>query len=183
MSESQAITPGPRVAIVGSRRYDTLDAVDDFLWKLKQKHPRAVVVSGAASGVDKHAARVAWGMNLAVEEFPADWDRHGRRAGFIRNVAMLDTVDHVVAFWDQFSRGTAHSINVAADTGKLRAVFGIGGKRLSLDFAAERAAAIQQVGVMVGQMRPKSEPLPVQYTKPLATYSDDEFRTKKPPRL
>lgn len=179
MSDPQATTPGPRVAIVGSRRYDSLDAIDAFLWKLKQKHPRAVVVSGAASGVDRHAARVAWGMNLDVQEFPADWERHGRRAGFIRNVAMLDTVEHVVAFWDQFSRGTAHSINVAADTGKLRAVFGIGGVRLSLDFATRRASEIQRVGVMVGQMREKSVPAA------FPTPHDDanEFRTKAPPRL
>jgi hypothetical protein len=183
MSDPQSTAPGPRVAIVGSRRYAAMDAVTRFIEGLKRKHPRAVVVSGAAAGVDRHAARVAWGNMLAVEEFPADWDRHGRRAGFLRNVAMIDTVDYVVAFWDHFSRGTAHSICIAHEQGKLAAVFGDNGQRLGIDFAVERAQSIQQVGVMVGKMRPKSHGDPVaEMTGSAATDPTRTFRTKEPPR-
>lgn len=183
MSEAKSTAPGPRVAIVGSRRYAAPEAVTRFVEGLKRKHPRAVVVSGAAAGVDRHAARIAWGNCLAVEEFPADWERHGRRAGFLRNVAMIDTVDYVVAFWDHFSRGTAHSICVANEQGKLAAVYGDQGQRLALDFATERARSIQQVGVMVGQMRPKMQHDPVrEMIGPAATDPTQTFRTKSPPR-
>lgn len=58
------------------------------------------IISGAARGADQMAidwAVINW---CRFEEYPADWNQHGRRAGPIRNQKMLDEgkPDLVIAF-------------------------------------------------------------------------------------
>lgn len=58
------------------------------------------VISGGATGADSAAidwAVVNW---CTFDEYKADWDRYGKRAGFIRNQQMLDEgkPDIVMAF-------------------------------------------------------------------------------------
>jgi hypothetical protein len=59
--------------------------------------------------------------NVPVTEMPADWNKHGKRAGFIRNIEMLDMLnpveDIVIAFWDGESRGTMHTVDNARERG------------------------------------------------------------------
>lgn len=66
------------------------------------------IVSGAARGVDSVA--IDWAKVNMVEclQFPADWEKHGKSAGAIRNKQMLDEgkPDLVVAF--PGGRGTAN---------------------------------------------------------------------------
>ena len=86
-----------RVLVCGGRDYadwGTLDSVLDLV------NP-AVVIHGAARGADSLAGRWAREMHGVTEEaFPADWDKHGKSAGPIRNQRMLDDgkPDMVVAF-------------------------------------------------------------------------------------
>jgi hypothetical protein len=69
-------------------------------------------------GADHLAGEWADRRNIDHEQHPADWERHGKAAGFIRNQAMIDTKpDVVVAFWDGKSRGTAHTIDRATRAG------------------------------------------------------------------
>lgn len=44
--------------------------------------------------------------------------KYGKRAGFIRNYAMVGAADAVVAVWDGISLGTKHSIGFARSCGK-----------------------------------------------------------------
>jgi hypothetical protein len=55
--------------------------------------------------------------------FPADWDKHGKAAGFLRNTTIIENADWVVAFWDGTSRGTSDSIKKAHAAGKPISVF------------------------------------------------------------
>lgn len=59
-----------------------------------------VVVHGAARGADRITGRLARKMGFRVEEYPAEWDRFGKRAGYLRNLQMasLPGVAHVIAF-------------------------------------------------------------------------------------
>lgn len=50
---------------------------------------------------------------LPYKEFPADWEAHGKRAGFIRNQQIVNYADRVVAFWDGESKGTKSTIDMA----------------------------------------------------------------------
>ena len=75
------------------------------------------IISGMARGADTIAYKLAKANGFTVLEFPADWNTFGRRAGFVRNITMLENADHVVAFWDAKSRGTEHTIIEARKRG------------------------------------------------------------------
>lgn len=104
-----------KVAIVGSRDFSDLALVREYISGL---HPYDQVVSGGARGVDLYAEQCAIFFGLDVVSFPADWEKHGKSAGFIRNKQIVDYADRIVAFWDGKSRGTAHTIDLARKAGK-----------------------------------------------------------------
>ena len=58
------------------------------------------IISGMASGADTFAVEWAARFGFPLRAFPAEWDKHGRSAGPIRNQRMLDEgkPDLVVAF-------------------------------------------------------------------------------------
>ena len=76
-----------------------------------------VVLSGAARGADTHGELWAQSKGIPVEHYPAEWGKHGKAAGFIRNAEMVSKAEAVVAIWDGVSRGTAHSIKLATEAG------------------------------------------------------------------
>jgi len=76
------------------------------------------IVSGMARGADALAVRFANEHNVMLYEFPADWDRYGKRAGFLRNEEMGRFADGLLAFWDGESRGTKHMIDFMKSLGK-----------------------------------------------------------------
>ncbi len=69
------------------------------------------IVSGGAQGVDFLAELYAKKKSLKFTEFKADWDKLGKRAGFVRNTQMADYADRLIAIWDGKSRGTLHMID------------------------------------------------------------------------
>lgn len=79
----------------------------------------SVVIHGCASGADMLAVLWAVQMGIPVVAFPADWDKHGRAAGPIRNKQMLDDgkPDIVIAF--PGGRGTENMISQAEAAGVL----------------------------------------------------------------
>lgn len=76
------------------------------------------VVSGGANGVDTLGEVWAEEHDIPFKRFPADWDSHGRAAGFIRNEKMGDYADALLAIWDGNSRGTEHMIKYMKSLGK-----------------------------------------------------------------
>lgn len=75
------------------------------------------VVSGMARGVDTLGEEWARKHNIPIKQFPANWDKYGRRAGPIRNEQMGDYANALIAVWDGKSRGTKHMINYATKKG------------------------------------------------------------------
>lgn len=71
------------------------------------------VVSGTARGVDSLGETYAVRNKLPIAKFPADWDRFGKRAGFLRNADMALYADALIAVWDGKSKGTKHMIDCA----------------------------------------------------------------------
>ena len=82
-----------------------------------------VIVSGGAKGVDTWAVDAARTRGMEAVIFPADWDTHGKSAGFRRNVDIVKHADRVVAFHANGSKGTQHTIGLAKAAGKLETVF------------------------------------------------------------
>ena len=104
----------------GGRTYDNyatvLAELDALLFVTNIYKERFTVIHGDAPGADTLAGRWAHQRAVQVEAFPADWDRHGKAAGPIRNRQMLDTnPDLVVAF--PGGRGTADTVTEARRRG------------------------------------------------------------------
>lgn len=88
-----------RVLVCGGRHYKNQDKVFDTLDAVLKKHGAITIVNGGATGADTLSSRWAQYRNQKLEEYPADWNRLKRAAGFIRNQQMLDTgIDGAVAF-------------------------------------------------------------------------------------
>lgn len=75
------------------------------------------VVSGGAKGVDTLAVLYAQKHDKHLALFMADWDRHGRKAGPIRNGQMAEYADALIAIWDGKSKGTKNMIDQATAKG------------------------------------------------------------------
>lgn len=75
------------------------------------------VVSGKASGVDTLGENWAKNNKLPVHEYPADWDKYGKKAGYIRNALMAKNAEALIALWDGKSAGTKNMIDEASKLG------------------------------------------------------------------
>jgi hypothetical protein len=70
------------------------------------------IVSGRATGIDKLGEFYANKHNIPIKMFPAEWDRYGISAGYIRNKQMAEYADASIIIWDGISKGTKHMINL-----------------------------------------------------------------------
>lgn len=111
-----------RVIVTGSRDWRDSATVFLALNDLLHEHDdRLVLVHGAcltgADGIADWWAKDAvekFGHDVTVERHPANWDRHDRAAGPIRNQEMVDLgADVLLAFQVGNSRGTADCIRRA----------------------------------------------------------------------
>ena len=85
------------------------------------------VISGTAAGVDTWGESWAKGFGIPVKSFPADWDKYGKAAGYIRNDEMAKYADACIIFWDGHSKGTQHMINLSTKYNLVLFVFTIKG--------------------------------------------------------
>lgn len=111
-----------RVLITGSRSWTDEETISNALrtvWEEQGKPTDMILVSGhCPTGADAICERI-WEKNgLTVERYPADWDTHGKAAGFVRNKTMVDSKpDICLAFRKNNSKGTTHTINLASKAG------------------------------------------------------------------
>ncbi len=105
-----------RVIVCGGRDYTDSDAIRQRITQLQAVKPMAVIIHGAAPGADLLTGHIAGTLGYRVEAYPADWARHGKAAGPIRNQEMLNAgADLVIAF--PGGRGTQDMINRAERAG------------------------------------------------------------------
>ena len=109
-----------RVIIVGGREFQDYELVRqkcDYYLQNKLKSDTVIIVSGHATGADTLGERYARERGLECELHPADWNKHGKAAGPIRNAQMADVAQALIAFWDGHSRGTRNMIDTAKAKG------------------------------------------------------------------
>ncbi len=108
-----------RCVIAGSRTFSDYSALakemDASLSRQIKEGNAVTIISGTARGADLVGERYARDRGFQVERFPADWNRHGKVAGYRRNEEMAGVADAVVVFWDGYSLGTQHMITIAKD--------------------------------------------------------------------
>ena len=103
-----------KVIIAGCRNFFDYELLktkcDIYLSSVKQQ---VEIVSGTANGADKLGEKYASEKGYPVKQFPADWDKYGKSAGYKRNEEMAKYADALIAFWDGKSKGTGHMIDLA----------------------------------------------------------------------
>jgi len=118
-----------RIIIAGGRNFNDYDLLYSCCnsviewWKLcliVEVFPKVEInvdeieiVSGTATGADRLGERYAKDNGYTVKKFPADWNKHGKSAGYKRNAQMAEYADALIAFWDGKSKGTKHMIDLA----------------------------------------------------------------------
>lgn len=106
----------PKVVLVcGGRDYNGAERLFQVL--AHYASAAEVIVHGGASGADALAQRWADTTGHCCMVYPADWKKHGKAAGPIRNQLMLDSEqpDLVLAF--PGGRGTADMVKRARAAG------------------------------------------------------------------
>jgi hypothetical protein len=115
-----------RILITGSRAWTDRKTIRQALEAVLEQCAgdcfedisEVTVVHGAARGADRITAEIATELGCTVEAHPADWDRHGKAAGPIRNAEMVRLgADLCLAFPTQRSIGTRHCMQLARAAG------------------------------------------------------------------
>ena len=101
------------IIVAGSRTFNDYDLLKEKLDELIKGRPDTEIVSGTAKGADLLGEKYAKERNFSIKRFPADWDKNGKSAGYIRNEEMAKYANACVCFWDGKSKGTQHMINLA----------------------------------------------------------------------
>lgn len=102
-----------KVIVAGGRDFFDYTLLSEKLNAILSKKENIIIVSGMARGADSLGEKYAREHKLLLSYFPALWDKHGTRAGFIRNEEMAKYADACVCFWDGKSVGTKHMMDTA----------------------------------------------------------------------
>ena len=105
-----------RVLITGGRSFGNRNLVYKTLDEFHLIHGITLLIHGDCHGADKLADGWARYRGVPVKACPADWAKHGKSAGPIRNSEMLIlNPDFVIAF--PGGRGTADMVKKALSKG------------------------------------------------------------------
>jgi hypothetical protein len=114
------MTSDVKLAIVGSRTFFDYKVLKNTLDDLSTEHSLNYVeiISGGAKGADSLGEMYAKEKDIPTKIFPAEWKKYGKKAGFKRNVDIIENCDLCVCFWDGESHGTQHDINLCKEMHK-----------------------------------------------------------------
>jgi len=109
-----------RVIVAGSRNFTNkkwlYEVLDNCLANIMDD---VEIVSGHCRGADMLGEQYAKEHNIPIVLFPADWDKYGKKAGYIRNDKMAKYASEkngiLVAFPIGKSSGTNMMIRLAHD--------------------------------------------------------------------
>lgn len=103
-----------KLLIAGSRDFKDYKLLSIYC----KEYDISEIVSGTARGADLFGERYAKEHNIPIKRFPADWNKYGKRAGYLRNVDMGEYCDCALIFWDEKSRGAKHMIDIMDKSNK-----------------------------------------------------------------
>jgi hypothetical protein len=103
-----------RLAVIGSKEFHDYHFLKTALNKISGI---TTIVSGAAEGTDKMAARYALEYNIKLLEFPPDFENFGTEANHIRDRRIVENCDFIIAFWDGKCEGTKYTLDYAKEKG------------------------------------------------------------------
>jgi hypothetical protein len=106
-----------RILVCGGRDFNDALTLGSWLGGINKQRGIATLIEGGARGADWMARKFAEWQGIPVETYEADWTKHGRAAGPIRNRRMIEEgkPDLVVAF--KGGKGTANMVEQARRCG------------------------------------------------------------------
>ena len=102
-----------KLSVVGSRTFNDYQILKNKLDEINKKTKITLIISGSAKGADSLAEKWANENNIETKIYHPDWETYGKKAGIIRNKDIILNSDRMICFWDNTSKGTLHSINLA----------------------------------------------------------------------
>jgi hypothetical protein len=102
-----------KVIIAGGRDFNDLNLLFKNCEEILKEYSEIEIVSGGARGADKMGEYYANKKEYQIKRFPAQWEKYGKSAGYIRNKEMSEYGDLLIAFWDGSSKGTKNMIDLA----------------------------------------------------------------------
>lgn len=102
--------------VAGSRTFQNYQLLCKELDKIKEQIDE--IVCGEARGADTLGRTYAYNNDILIKSYPADWERYGKSAGFVRNEEMAAYADKAIIFWDGKSVGSKDMINKMEKLGK-----------------------------------------------------------------
>lgn len=107
-----------KVLVCGGRNYSNVQRVFELLDKLHAHTPITLIVNGAARGADSLSSEWARQRGVPFKEYPADWDKLGKSAGFKRNQQMLTDSNPDLVLAMPGGNGTEHMVTISIKAGK-----------------------------------------------------------------
>lgn len=124
--------------VAGGRDFEDYEVVNEILLKVLEtcnsSYYSLNIVCGMASGADLLGKRFGEFHNLNILEYPANWSKYGRKAGYIRNVEMSKVADSAIVFWNGISKGSKMMIDIMKTSNKPVSVFDYRGNLTELNF-------------------------------------------------
>lgn len=106
------------IIVAGSRSFSDKSLMYKKLDHYLQRYKEILIVHGGAKGADTCAAMYAKDRNIETKVFLPDWEKHGKKAGILRNIEMFKYASQFqnrgcVVFWDGKSKGTKNDIELS----------------------------------------------------------------------
>lgn len=109
--------PPFKLIVAGSRTFNDYALLKEKMNALLGGRKPDAIVCGEAKGADLLGRKYAEENNIEIDSYPAQWDKYGKQAGYIRNEQMAENANALLAFWDGESAGTKHMIETAKRKG------------------------------------------------------------------
>lgn len=106
-----------KLLVCGGRYYSDRSRLYQVLDDYAERCGVSLIIHGAARGADALAGEWAADRGITEKRFPADWRKHGRSAGHIRNQEMLDKAGPSVVIAFPGGPGTANMVARARAAG------------------------------------------------------------------
>lgn len=110
-----------KVIIAGYREFDNYDMLkekcDKILSRKVNEGEEIVIVSGTARGADTLGEKYAEERGYKIERYPANWDKYGKRAGYLRNKKMAEVSNACIVFLSSKAenKGSKMMISIATE--------------------------------------------------------------------
>ena len=107
-----------RILITGSRDWEDVGFINAVLDDYSGEENVTLVSGACPKGADLICENYAAWARWRIEEYPALWDKYGKRAGMVRNAQMVALgADVCLAFIKNRSPGATHTARMAQEAG------------------------------------------------------------------